>query len=352
MVVLLSPLDCVFLLYVLLNRCVVLRFVIGSALSLLLSGNTLAQNVKVAFVGDQGIGANAQAVLRLIADEATDLLLIQGDLGYVQNAAQAWEDNLTNILGVNFPVLTVVGNHENYQWPTYKSFISARLARTPELACVGDIGVKALCSFRGLEFVQVAPGVTEVAGVNGADDYAAFINQSLSGSKADWRICSWHKNQNKMQVGGKADEAGWGVYQACLQNGAIVATGHEHSYSRTYLMSDFQLQSIVNKSSHLEIDKGASFAFVSGLGGKTIRHQVRNDPWWAAIQTNTQGANHGALFCEFEDKQASCYFKDISGALKDSFNLTSLLNGPKPVPNRPEPSPLAYLVAIIMSLLE
>ena len=40
-----------------------------------------------------------------------------------------------------------------------------------------------------------------------------------------WRICSWHKNQQAMQVGGKTDEMGWGVYDACTDLSAIIATG-------------------------------------------------------------------------------------------------------------------------------
>src|SRR5216110_1631698 len=39
-----------------------------------------------------------------------------------------------------------------------------------------------------------------------------------------WKICSWHKNQRVMQVGGKADEMGWRVYETCKDHGAIIAT--------------------------------------------------------------------------------------------------------------------------------
>ena len=59
-----------------------------------LSSVASAAPVKVAFVGDQGVGEHAQAVLSLIASEGTDLLLIQGDLGYNDNTAELWDANL------------------------------------------------------------------------------------------------------------------------------------------------------------------------------------------------------------------------------------------------------------------
>ena len=105
-----------------------------------------------------------------------------------------------------------------------------------------------------------------------------------------------------MQVGGKTDEVGWEVYDECRKGGAIVATGHEHSYSRTHLMDSFSTQSITSTSTTMKIGKGTTFAFVSGLGGKSIRTQIDElaaKPWWAAVYTSVQGANYGALFCSF-----------------------------------------------------
>lgn len=312
----------------------------------LLTDGAIAQPVKVAFIADQGTNADAQAVLHLVASEGTQLLLIQGDLGYDPNTAASWEANLNNILGSNFPVLSVAGNHEQFEWPSYKQFITERVNRIPELSCTGDIGVKAFCQYRGIEVVQVARGVDEVPGVLSSDGYQDYIEQSFANSQSRWRICSWHKNQKKMQVGGKQDETGWGVYQACLQSGGIVATGHEHSYSRTFLMSDFQQQTVVHNSSHMEIERGRSLAFVSGLGGRSVRPQQLTGAWWASIQTSSQGATHGALFCEFDEPHADCYFKDIAGNTRDSFTLESRLGVPPSTS-----SAIAYIAGIITSLL-
>jgi len=289
----------------------------------------IAEPIKVAFVGDQGIGENARAVLTLVANENTDLLLIQGDLGYSRNAANAWNENLTNALGRDFPVLAVVGNHENFEWPIYKNHLQRRIDQNAKLDCFGDTGVKALCQFGNIDIVQVAPGISEVAGVKPEDNYDNYIRSSFASSSPRWRICSWHKNQKDMQPADKKNNStGWAVYDACLDAGAMITMGHAHSYSRTHLLSNFEQKTIVSKSSDMTLKPGQSFAFVSGLGGRDVVPQEHGGDWFASIYTASQGATHGALFCTFEVSTADCYFKAIDGAIPDRFtlNLGSVLN--------------------------
>ena len=290
----------------------------------------------VAFIADQGSGASAKAVLELIKAEGADMVLHQGDFDYNNNPS-AWDALITQVLGTNFPYFASVGNHDSSKWggaSGYQKLLTDRLARIPGASCSGDYGVNSACSYQGLDFIL--SGVDEIG--SGHD---TFIRQSLSQSDALWRICSWHKNMNKMQAGGKGDETGWGVYEACREGGAIVATGHEHSYSRTFLMSSFQNQTIADQSSTLRIELGKSFAFVSGLGGKSIRDQQQNWPWMAAVYTSTQGADYGALFCTFHvngrPDQANCYFKDLKGKVPDQFQLVSGLGG-NPTPTTPPPT--------------
>jgi hypothetical protein len=95
-------------------------------------------------------------------------------------------------------------------------------------------------------------------------------------------------------------------------------------------MDNFATQSIASTATTLRLEKGKTFAFVSGLGGKSIRDQeeeLAKNPWWASIYTSNQGANYGALFCIFNEKgvknRARCYFKDIDGNVPDAFMLVS-----------------------------
>jgi hypothetical protein len=288
------------------------------------------QPVNVAFVGDQGLGSSSVAVLQLIEDEGADIALIQGDFDYADDP-DAWDAQTTSVLGATFPVLASVGNHDVCCVAAYAAKVAARLAANPEIACsVADTVIsKAHCTFRGLSIAIVGAGTTG----SGDSVYAPYIESEFSGDTHTWRICSWHKNQRLMQVGDKPDESGWGVYEQCRQAGAFVATGHEHSYSRTHLMSSFQNQTVASTSSTLELSEGESFAFVSGMGGRSIRPQLLSGPWWASIYTSTQGANYGALFCTFFDtaeNHASCYFKDIDGEVPDQFEIVTRVNEPPP----------------------
>ncbi|MFK7997154.1 MAG: metallophosphoesterase [Granulosicoccus sp.] len=278
-------------------------------------------STKVAFIADQGISSSSRAVLSLIAGENTDIVVIQGDLGYEPDTALQWDQNLTNALGRNFPVISAVGNHEDFEWPLYQRLIRERMNRASGLSCTGDIGVKASCTFGNLQVVQVAQGIQNVPGVKPNDNYDEYIRSSFNNSVSRWKVCSWHKNQQAMQVYSKPDETGWDVYDACLDSGAMVVSGHAHTYSRTYLMKDFRSQEVAHRSNEMTLEPGRSFAVVSGLGGRDIRPQENSGDWFASVYTQSQGATHGALFCDLEESSAQCYFKSVNGAVPDQFYI-------------------------------
>lgn len=141
-------------------------------------------------------------------------------------------------------------------------------------------------------------------------------------------------------MGGKSDETGWEVYEEARKGGAIIATGHEHSYSRTYLLGDMQTGAVVSRDHLLTLAKGQTFAFVSGLGGHSIRSQTQSGDWWACIFTSNQDARPGALFGVFNadgvPNRARFYFKDTLGRFADQFQAISQVNAAPA-----EPSPLA-----------
>jgi hypothetical protein len=183
---------------------------------------------------------------------------------------------------------------------------------------------------------MTAPGI--VAAGDGL--YDRYIRERFAASEAAWRVSSWHKNQRLMQPGGKSDESGWGVYEESRRAGAIIATGHEHGYSRTHLLASMQDQVVASASDALVLrrddpetpeDEGRSFAFVSGLGGQSIRDQEVFGDWFASVYTSTQGATHGALFGVFhvqgDPRLAHFYFKDVDGTLVDEFTVRSSVGG-------------------------
>jgi hypothetical protein len=313
--------------------------VVGSTLFLLAqTASIVAQeppaNFKIAFIGDQGLGPDATAVLNLIKREGSQAVMHSGDLDYVDDPA-AWDAQINSVLGIDFPYFVSIGNHDELAWGRpngYQQFLESRFNRLG-ISWNGRLGVRSSFHFKGIFFVLTAPGIT-----SGFDDGSSdsYIRDQLVADDSVWSICSWHKNMRLMQIGEKTDETGWGVYEAARNGGAIIATAHEHSYSRTHLLSSMSAQTVASTSNTLHLTEGNSFAFVSGLGGKSIRAQSLTGNWWASAYASTclQGdpicrsnASPGALFGVFnvdgQPNKAFFYFKDINGRVVDQFVVVS-----------------------------
>nr|AIF00590.1 hypothetical protein [uncultured marine thaumarchaeote KM3_136_A11] len=310
-------------------------------------------NFRVAFIADQGLGANAVSVLKLIKDEGAHMVLHQGDFDYVDDPHK-WDKQISDVLGSDFPYFASIGNHDIkkwglvipvpnpfpdivFGWGGYQEKLYDRLKKNPDANCIGDLGVKSSCTYQGLLFILSAPGLKN-------SEYDSFIEKQLGDNDFIWKICSWHLNMSAMQVGKKQNQTGWEVYEACKNNGAIIVTGHEHSYSRTKTLIDFENQIVDpewSEPNKLRVKEGATFAAVSGLGGLSIRSQEQCFPdssqsacseIWASIYTANQDANYGALFCTFnvegKPNKAYCYFKNIDGKIIDEFSITSFVGKP------------------------
>ena len=325
--------------------------VVGLALCLAVvpGSRTFAQgelpppNFKMAFLGDQGLGPASVAVLELIDDEGTDAVLHLGDFDY-DDLPLVWEGQIDATLGFDFPYFAVIGNHDDesfYGTLGYQDLMEARMRRLG-VAWEGDLRVTSTFTYRGIRFVLTAPGIFEDDEDEGGDPgghFARYVRDTLAADDTSvWRVSAFHKNMERMQAGGKGDETGWGVYEESRKGGAIIATGHEHSYSRTHLLSSMQRQTVADDGDMLAVtgddavtgaDEGRSIAFVSGLGGRSIREQEQDGDWWASIYTSDQGATYGALFGVFNyggnPRLAYFYFKDITGKVVDDFFLWSTL---------------------------
>jgi len=181
------------------------------------------------------------------------------------------------------------------------------------------------CFWNGLYFVFSGAGTY-------GSGHVDYMDQALAEHAVVWKIVSWHKNQRLMQIGGKTDEVGWDTYDTARKYGAIIATGHEHSYCRSHLMSDFRTQRIATTNQTLHPDIGETFVFVSGLAGKDIRawdETLKNNPWWAAVGAWDNGITDGVLLCTFNVngvlRNAHCEQHDRFGRLWDRFDIVSHL---------------------------
>jgi hypothetical protein len=170
-------------------------------------------NFTIAFIGDQGLGPNAEAVLNLIKNEGANAVLHQGDFDYVDNPA-GWDGQINRILGPDFPYFASVGNHDAARFlgsGGYQEFLAARMNRLG-IPWDGDLGVRSSFHYNGFFILLTAPGTLGT----GHDTY---IRDQLASDDSIWRISSWHKNMRLMQVENKTDDTGWGVYEESRKGG-------------------------------------------------------------------------------------------------------------------------------------
>ena len=108
---------------------------------------TTPPDFKVAFIADQDVTTGSAAVLQMIKDEGADMVLHQGDLGYAAGA-DAWDQQINDILGTDFPYFASVGNHdvlnvpEGSSWALYQQKLQDRLDRIEGDVCDGNLGVE------------------------------------------------------------------------------------------------------------------------------------------------------------------------------------------------------------------
>lgn len=295
------------------------------------AGGAPAEEVKVAFIGDSGAGNAFRSVLDLALAENADAIVHNGDFDYDLDP-DAFFAVVDDKVGPGFAYFASVGNHDADKWTEYASYVKSHMDAVNVTLDDPDMAdQKFAFSWKGLHFVFV--------GENGENEaFAEFIDAQLSaGDPGDWRICGWHKNQRAMQIGGKGDEMGWGVYEACREHGAIVTTGHEHSYERTKTLVEMETQTVDETCDTVEkacVSPGRTFAVVSGLGGVGIRDQERclpaEPPYgcngeWASIYASQQGATYGAFFIVFnvggDPTKAHGYFKTVDGDIVDQVDI-------------------------------
>ena len=301
--------------------------------------------LKVAFIADSGIGKDFRKVLKLIRNQEADMVLHQGDLGYSGSSTKGFMSAVNDVLGSDFPYFASRGNHDTDWERSYQPILMQR-AKDVGAVCTGDYGQNSTCRYQGLFFILSAGGETGSKSKN-----TQYIREQIAADNSVWRICSWHRNQRTMQIESKRNEIGWGPYEACREGGAIIATGHGHSYARTRtligmkdLIVDPDCDTLagdelcVTRKDDANDKPGSTFVFISGLGGKTRRPQLRCAPTtfpygqgrgckgiWASIYSAKQNALFGALFLTFNidgnPYKAKGEFINVRGDVIDTFTI-------------------------------
>lgn len=292
------------------------------------SGGGGTPTVRVAFIGDTGTEEDFKSVLAVIRKQKADLLLVQGDLNYtLPSKATTWfsvvDDEINKAhagssASVTIPYLAAKGNHDIDWSPGYGAGFAERLGEWSLAPSDGKAADRNYAFvFKGLKIVFVDQEETS------PQKRADYVTEQLDGDDHAWKICSWHKNQRRSNVGPKSDEMGWDIYERCRSFGAIVAQGHSHTYSRSKTLTNDAKQTVdatCDDPFALCVGPGRHFFFDSSLGGRDIRPietDIADLPHWAS----TFGGNFGALFIDFnvggDDKRAEGWFETITGEVID-----------------------------------
>ncbi len=292
--------------------------------------------LKVAFMADQSLNSHAYDVISMLKNQGVDAVFHPGDLDYI-NDPIGWGDFINDTLGESFPYFVSYGNHEAQKWEGqegYQGVIYNRLKRNNE-SCIGTVGLAMICSFRGLSVALLGPASTPLNGGFTGDDLIQFVEGAFTQFGTRWRFCLFHFNQNDYQLGNKPNDVGFGLFEACRNMGAIIVNGHSHSYSRTYLMSDFENHTIVNTSSNLTINEGEVFLVVSAVAGQSPRvcnpdrGGYQNFPWWgsALCADSDPPLKQGALILTFTSlTTADAEFREFTNEVRDQFTINTNLS--------------------------
>jgi len=314
-------------------------------------------NLTIAYIGDSGASQDTINVYQMIVDEGAELVVSVGDLDYCDDPTTLIRQ-LDVTLG-DIPFLPIIGNHELHLWDDYSDALQNRGDRTYNtdyLQCDGIIYINWWCIYRGIWFAFSSVGTKCGDGYTDytwhqdqlqqqlelSHEYAAVSDNGFNNGNGNgnnfylnetWINCVWHKNQQALQLTDKGDETGYGVYDLCSKEGALIVTGHSHVYGRTHGLGDMSTQQVtdscdteLNGTCIYDLTEGQAIVAVVGTGGYETNVDFNEDssnaPYWAAKYNQ----NPGALFCVynyngFEDL-AYCYFKTTSGDIIDDFYFT------------------------------
>lgn len=298
------------------------------------------ENMTIAYLGDSGVKQSSLDVLGLVKSEDAEAIVHVGDFDYCDDST-LFGAQIDDVLGEDFPFIPVVGNHDLHVWGDYADVLSSRKAwsnRPEHLQCSGTLFVNYWCMYRGLFLAFSSVGTMCGDGYKEygwhEDEMAAMLGKS--GDYADtglaepWVTCVWHKNQQLMQTGDKSDETGYGMYDLCANEGALIVTGHDHAYGRTHALSDVENQKVGDACASkldgiciYDLYEGQAIVGVVGLGGREVGSALNTEITSLKYWAKTFSSEAGALFCKYNYKGAAnlayCYFKTIKGTIIDQF---------------------------------
>lgn len=320
-----------------------------------------AEEIKIALIGDTGAGSNFGAVLKLIADEQANVVMINGDFGYGA-APEAWRDRVTSSIDINsLSVIGSLGNHdvEDNNTNQYISILNSFRTKQNGLtkACTGKSAVTEGRDIIAADEVCTFGNVSVIASGIGQVLSASYLENRLEKKLKDaplenWKLVGYHYTLASMNPGIKSDQSTHRFFDTIRKYGAIGAQGHTHSAMATCPISSSFLKGNKLPECHPEFSNieerfvlpGTGIYIDSSLGGKDYRKRGRcKNPNEQGCQhmidiiskegytradgiTKTDFNRYGALFMTFnkggDPTKAEAFYKSIDGKIVFKFNIS------------------------------
>ncbi len=344
------------------------------SLTLVLSSGAIAQNenllqspalfvekadeIKVALIGDTEAGTNFGTVLKLIAAEKANVVMINGDFGYGASPA-TWKSRvLASIDPDMLPVIGTLGNHDlgsktNTYVSIFNSFRNAKNGLTTN--CTGQSGISEGHDITAVDEVCTFGNVSIIGSGIGQVLTKTYLENRLEAKlKAapvgNWKLVGYHFTLASMNPGIKGDDASQNFFDIIRQYGAIGAQGHTHvAMASCPIISTFKSGSLIQCHPSFKnpeerfVTPGTGIYVDSSLGGKEARARQRcknptdngckhmvdiisSEGYTRVDGTKKTNFNRfGAMFFVFnvggDSSKAFAYFKSIDGQIIFKFNL-------------------------------
>ena len=243
----------------------------------------LPEEIKIAFIANQGYNQSAYDVLALLTAQEPDLVVINGNLGY--DSYDYWSDMMSIF---DIPFIASIGASDKVDWEYYKPDIENNF--NDDVVCEGITGDQMTCVFKGISFIISGVGTTfETQG------HLTYINDSLK-TDSEWKFCVWNKANKDLRISNKEDNDDliFDYYDVCRKQGALIVTGYDMSYARTKTLASFEP---ITTEDNYNIEPERTIVFMSGLGGyanetyNCANHDT--DTWWSTIFTENYYLNKG-----------------------------------------------------------
>jgi hypothetical protein len=344
-----------------------LRFNLSIYFTLLISTASFAAHVegeesppevKLALLGDTAAGTGLASVLKLVAAEGTDVVMINGDLGYDATAEQ-WKAQVEASIDTSkFAVIGSLGNHDVGSKDKYIEAFSAFRNSNQSLktSCTGAkpiseghdiIAVDETCTFGNITIIPSGIGqVLTKAYLEGR-----LENKLRATPVNNWKLVGYHFTLASMNPGIKREENTPKFFELIRKAGAIGVQAHTHSVMASCpISSSFTAGTTVTCHSNFQTDLESRFVapgigmyMDSSISGKAVRNRTRclnpkengcthmvdlitTEGYTRTDGTTNQNFNRfGALFVVFnsggDPSKALVYYKSIDGQVIFKFTI-------------------------------